>query len=209
MYKIYINDTPLMLINTKDVTNIPTNDDKNMLARYTGNYRMLLNYIDMLEKNTRFDSLTLFSENDDKLIDDFKRHFKIIEAAGGLVLNQKDEMLFIYRRGFWDLPKGKIDKGEDPPTAAVREVQEETGIQDVIITKTVGKTWHSYKTKKGKRILKKTYWYLMKTPETELTPQVEEDIEIATWIDASVFLASDKKAYKSIEEIVKTAIHES
>ena len=209
MYKIYINDTPLMLINTKDVTNAPANDDKNMIARYTGNYRMLLNYIDMLEKNTRFDTLTLFSENEDKLVADFKRHFKIIEAAGGLVLNQKDEMLFIYRRGFWDLPKGKIDKGEDPPTAAVREVQEETGIQAVAITQTAGETWHSYKTKKGKRILKKTYWYLMETSETKLTPQKEEDIEIAEWIDPVTFLASDRKAYRSIEEIVEQVVHEN
>lgn len=209
MYKIYINDTPLMLINTKDVTNGPANDDKNMVTRYTGNHRMLLNYIDMLEKNTRFDTLTLFSENDDKLVEDFKRHYKTIEAAGGLVLNQKGEMLFIYRRGFWDLPKGKIDKGETPPIAAIREVQEETGIQEVTITKTIGETWHTYKSKKGKRILKKTYWYLMDTSETKLTPQVEEDIEIAEWIDVSAFLASDRKAYNSIDEMIKKVLHKN
>ena len=203
MYKIYINDTPFILIDTKALPASPLNDEKNMLARYTGNHRMLPNYIDMLEKNTRFDSLTLFSGNYDKLVADFKRHYTIIEAAGGLVLNEENEMLFIYRRGSWDLPKGKIDEGEDPPTAAIREVQEETGIQNVKITQSVGETWHTYRTAKGKRILKKTYWYLMQTTDRELTPQTEEDIEIAEWINKDDFLASAKKAYNNIIEILR------
>jgi 8-oxo-dGTP pyrophosphatase MutT (NUDIX family) len=206
MYKIYINDTPLVLTDTQGVANVPPSDDKNMVARYPGNHRMLLNYIDMLEKTSRFDSVTLFHGDVEKLATDFKGHFKIIEAAGGLVLNQENKMLFIYRRDFWDLPKGKIDKGEDPPTAAVREVQEETGIENVVISQPAGETWHTYRSKKGKRILKRTYWYLMKTTDTALTPQVEEDIEIAEWIDAKAFLASDRVAYKSIEEIVNIGL---
>lgn len=203
MYKIYINDTPLILTDAAGIAKVPPANDQNMVARYPGNHRMLLNYIDMLEKTSRFDSVTLYHENFDKLLGDFKGHFKILEAAGGLVLNESNEMLFIYRRDFWDLPKGKIDEGEDPPTAAIREVQEETGIKNVSISKPVGETWHTYRTKKGKRILKRTHWFLMTTTDTDLTPQTEEDIEIAEWIEARAFLQSDRVAYKSINEIVE------
>jgi len=203
MYKIYINDTPLVLTDTDGFQNMPPADDKNMVARYPGNHRMLLNYIDMLEKTRRFDSLTLYHENYDKLVHDFQNHYKIIEAAGGLVQNPAGELLFIYRRGSWDLPKGKIDKGEDPPTAAIREVQEETGIKNVIILKPVGDTWHTYRSKKGKRILKRTHWFLMQTTDEELKPQQEEDIEIAVWLDTEKFFESDKVAYKSINDILR------
>ena len=203
MYKIYINDTPLVLMDAREVQNIPKADDKNMVARYPGSHRMLLNYIDMLEKTRRFDSVTLYHENYDKLVEDFKRHYKIIEAAGGLVLNAENKMLFIFRMDSWDLPKGKIEKGEDPPTAAVREVQEETGIGEIEITGSAGQTWHTYRSGKGNRILKCTHWYLMKTPEFDLTPQKEEDIEMAEWIDPTEFLHSDKIAYKSINDIIE------
>ncbi|KAA3623119.1 MAG: NUDIX hydrolase [Bacteroidetes bacterium] len=203
MYKIYVNDTPLVLTDAEGIQNTPPANDKNMVARYPGNHRMLLNYIDMLEKTRRFDSVTLYHENYDKLINDFKGHYKIIEAAGGLVQNQEGKLLLIFRRGTWDLPKGKIDKGEDPPTAAIREVQEETGISNVEIIKPAGETWHTYRTKKGKRILKKTYWFLMKTSDKSLVPQTEEDIEEAVWLGVQDFLNSDRTAYNSIDEIIK------
>ncbi len=205
MYKIYINDTPLVLTDADGIQNIPPADDKNMVARYPGNHRMLLNYIDMLEKTRRFDSLTLYHENYDKLVNDFQNHYKILEAAGGIVQNPAGELLFIYRMGSWDLPKGKIDEGEDPPTAAIREVQEETGIKNVAIIKPVGDTWHTYRSKKGKRILKRTHWFLMQTSDKELIPQEEEDIEIAIWLDIQKFFESDKVAYKSIDDILHQA----
>lgn len=208
MYKIYINDTPLVLTDADGIQNIPPADDKNMVARYPGNHRMLLNYIDMLEKTRRFDSLTLYHENYDKLVNDFQNHYKILEAAGGIVQNPAGELLFIYRMGSWDLPKGKIDEGEDPPTAAIREVQEETGIKNVAIIKPVGDTWHTYRSKKGKRILKRTHWFLMQTSDKELIPQEEEDIEIAIWLDIQKFFESDKVAYKSIDDILHQAFPE-
>ncbi len=203
MYKIYVNDTPLVLTDTEGIQNIPPADDKNMVARYPGNHRMLLNYIDMLEKTRRFDSVTLYHEHYDKLVNDFKGHYKLIEAAGGLVQNEEGKLLLIFRKGTWDLPKGKIDKGEDPPTAAIREVQEETGISNVEIISPVADTWHTYRTKKGKRILKRTYWFLMKTADEKLIPQTEEDIEEAVWLDIKEFLDSDRIAYNSIDELIR------
>ena len=124
MYKIYINGTPLFLANTEEAGGAPFADDKNIVTRYMGNPRLLLNFLDMLEKNTRFDSVTVFSDDVHRLFEDFAGHFKAVEAAGGLVYNDEGEVLLIFKRDHWDLPKGKIDKGESREAAAVREQQQ-------------------------------------------------------------------------------------
>jgi len=111
MYKIYINDTPLYLLDQKELVNWRKADDENMVARYPGQPKILLSYVDMLEKSSRFKTVSIYSENYIRLKDDFDNHFTLIEAAGGLVLNEKGQILFIFRRKSWDLPKGKIDPG--------------------------------------------------------------------------------------------------
>ena len=90
----------------------------------------------------------------EKLFQDFTAHYKILEAAGGMVLNANRELLVIYRRGSWDLPKGKIDPGETKEEAAVREIQEETGLQEVELGNLICSTYHTYKNKKRKPDIK-------------------------------------------------------
>ena len=108
----------------------------------------------------------------------------IIIAAGGLVQNSKGEFLLIYRRGFWDLPKGKLDAGELIPECAVREVQEETGIQTLELGPFICSTTHHYFDKwLNKDVVKHTHWYTMLSLENEtLVPQTEEDIEKIEWV---------------------------
>ena len=108
----------------------------------------------------------------------------IIIAAGGLVQNSKGEFLLIYRRGFWDLPKGKLDAGEFIPECAVREVQEETGIQTLELGPFICTTTHHYFDKwLNKDVVKHTHWYTMLSLENEaLVPQTEEDIEKIEWV---------------------------
>lgn len=200
---IYINETPLLL---KEADGMPKNsigDAQNIVARYAGKPKHLSGYIDMLEKTHRFQSITLYAEDYEKLVMDFFSLFKLIEAAGGLVLNPAGEILFIYRRGFWDLPKGKIDKGESPPEAAVREVREETGLKQLDLGPELKVTYHTYREKDGRRILKRTYWYEMKTEELELHPQAEEDIEEAVWMSLPAFLGTERLVYRSILEVLK------
>lgn len=131
-----------------------------------------------------------------------KSFFKIIEAAGGIV--QKDhQLLLIFRLLKWDLPKGKMEAGEQPATTAVREVEEECGLKTKIVKK-IGETWHTYELK-GKQILKCTHWYLMKsTSEQAPVPQAEEAIEQVKWIDkeeAEKLLKSN--SYASILDILE------
>ena len=108
----------------------------------------------------------------------------IIIAAGGLVQNSKGEILLIYRRGFWDLPKGKLDPGELIPECAVREVQEETGIQTLDLGPFICNTTHTYFDKwLNQDVEKHTHWYAMLSLENEtLVPQTEEDIEKIEWV---------------------------
>jgi 8-oxo-dGTP pyrophosphatase MutT (NUDIX family) len=108
----------------------------------------------------------------------------IIIAAGGLVRNSKDEILLIYRRGFWDLPKGKLDAGELIPECAVREVQEETGLKTIKLGPFICTTTHNYFDKwLNKDVEKHTHWYTMLSLANEtLVPQTEEDIEKIEWV---------------------------
>lgn len=112
----------------------------------------------------------------------FQENFKFVQAAGGVVLDEKDRLLAIRRLGKWDLPKGKVEKGEDLESAALREVQEECGIKDLSLLSFHSDTWHTYQ-HKGKHCLKHTAWYLMRSSSREtLVPQHEEDIEEVRWV---------------------------
>ena len=130
---------------------------------------------------------------------------KKIIAAGGLVLNEKDELLMIFRRGFWDLPKGKLDEGESIPECAVREVQEETGLKNITLQDAVGITYHEYE-EKGEPVLKETHWYKMLASDAEeLVPQAEEDILQIEWVAKDAIAKKLEKTYTNIVEIVSKA----
>ena len=113
-------------------------------------------------------------------------YFKVLYAAGGVIFHpQKQAYLFIYKRGFWDLPKGKIDAGEQPEIAAIRECNEETGISNLIIKENIGITNHIFE-QNNQMILKITQWYLMETSFSDnLKPQIEEGIEKVEWLSKS------------------------
>lgn len=207
MYKIYINETPLILATDDEVQKGAwKKGERILLARYPGKAKFLMNYIDMLEKSRRFDEVVLYSDNYDQLCRDFESHFTILEAAGGIVLNPEGQMLFIFRRGYWDLPKGKIDAGESREEAAAREVREETGLDQLEMGPLLATTHHTYRDGKGRRILKHTYWYRMESSGGRLVPQAEEDIEQAVWMPLKDFLAGNRPVYRSILEMLKKIV---
>lgn len=131
--------------------------------------------------------------------------YKFIEAAGGLV-QHNDTFLFIKRNGVWDIPKGKLDKGETPETAAVREIEEECGLVKPEIIKHLVNTWHTYE-HKGKMVLKKTYWYLLKAAETKmnLVPQTDEGITEVMFFRKSEFGKIKADTFLSIIEVIEAA----
>lgn len=154
-----------------------------------------------VKKLKKLRSLTLVTDKKQKLIDHLKDQFKIVKAAGGLVLKD-GKILMMYRLGVWDLPKGKLDKGEKVQAGALREVEEECNIQVEVIDK-LPKTWHSY-AYKGKKILKKTSWFVMNcTDDSLMKPQAEEFIEEVKWMTPEEALQVLPKAYTSIAFIVR------
>ncbi|MDR2907088.1 MAG: NUDIX domain-containing protein [Bacteroidales bacterium] len=112
-----------------------------------------------------------------------KTAIRTVKAGGGLVRNAKGEYLMIFRRGKWDLPKGKLDSGETITACAIREVNEETGVSGLKIVKKLPSTYHLFTNSNGEIILKKCYWFEMETlDEQPLQPQIEEDITEAVWL---------------------------
>ena len=129
---------------------------------------------------------------------------KTIVAAGGLVTNENQELMMIYRRGFWDLPKGKLDEGEQIEACAIREVQEETGAKNIQLSKLIGKTYHQYFDKwVNENVVKETWWYAMEVLGLqELVPQTVEDIEQIIWVKENELEGYLSKSYPTIVEII-------
>lgn len=127
----------------------------------------------------------------------FARDFRIIHAAGGIVRNEAHEILMIFRLGKWDFPKGKVEEGEQLAEAALREVQEETGLHDITLKEPLPSTFHTYELH-GEPILKETHWYAMQAPKQPLTPQTAEDISQAVWVPIEKVDANMQDSYPSL-----------
>ena len=128
-----------------------------------------------------------------------------IIAAGGLVTNPKGQILWIYRRGFWDLPKGKLDEGETIQTCALREVAEETGIKDIRLHELLIFTNHIYFDKYlNQEVVKRTYWFHMTIPTTQSgVPQITEDIEKIEWHSLATAIHCLAQTYPTIIEVIE------
>ena len=210
MYVIYINDRPLTLLSkdelrTCDPALLYKDVETHLTANYSGKPRTLLNYADMLEKGSpKVLSVAIVFGDLDRLWEDFRSKYKWVPAAGGIVRNvEQDKTLFIFRRGSWDLPTGKIDDDEDAPSAALREVEEETGVSDLTLGEQLPTTYHTYRNRKGKRVLKPTYWFRMTTGQEALVPETEEDIERADWRKIKDVLNSTEPLYQSLRNLLE------
>lgn len=159
----------------------------------------LLNNYNVSELN----SITLVAVDKKALEEKFKSLFKIVRAAGGVVFKE-DKMLLIFRRGKWDLPKGKLDDNESSRVAALREVEEETGVVATLENR-ICTTWHTY-TLNGNRILKKTKWYRMTCQnDANMVPQADEDIERLEWMDSKKAARALTNSFSSIRYVIESS----
>ncbi len=201
-YKIYINESPLILTQTADFDDESAFERSLIHAKYLGKPKMLMNYIEVLEKNKHHDGIIIQADDVEQLWRDFRSLYNYIKAGGGLVLNKFGKVLLIYRRGHWDLPKGKQDPGETLAETAVREVQEETGLKKIELLEKLGNGYHCYMMSK-QRTLKRTRWYLMSTTTPDkLVPQKAEGIQDAAWFDPKEIPTLNIPMYNNIRDVL-------
>lgn len=154
-------------------------------------------------------SVTILATDPDLAFERIKCEVKVVRAAGGVVANERGELLLIRLRGRWDLPKGHIDEGEDSLTAALREVKEESGIvASATESRPLATTWHAYNIY-GPWELKSTDWWAMRYASGEPKPQHEEGIGEVKWISSAELDECLKSSYPTINEVVERYFEKS
>jgi 8-oxo-dGTP pyrophosphatase MutT (NUDIX family) len=204
MHTVFVNDKPLRFVNEYSAEEWKGNSTSLFVAE---NNLSVEDVIHELEEKGNDAGIIYLSASPDVSWQLFLSYYTLSEAAGGLVMNDKGEYLLIFRRGKWDLPKGKLEYDETPEQAAVREVSEECGLELPEIIQPLEKTFHTY-SEKGKRVLKKTHWFSMKAVgSTELFPQIEEDITEARWMSKKEIQEKVlPDTYASLKELLEKSI---
>lgn len=153
-------------------------------------------------RKEEFHAGVIWNADLEKLKNSFFKQFTLIEAAGGIVQNPTKDLLFIFRLGKWDLPKGKLEKGENLEDCAMREVTEETGVKDLKLKKKIGESYHSYD-EFGKHFLKISHWYHLTCPaDQKLQGQASEHIAAVTWVPTKDIRKPLENTYPSIKDIL-------
>ena len=161
----------------------------------------IIRVLQLLKKN-KYKSVRLVGSNENELLESFLELLPNVIAGGGKVFNSKGHILFIYRNGKWDLPKGKAEANETIDQTALREVEEETGIRDLSICKPLEITYHIFK-RNNKILLKKTYWFEMYSSyEGDFKPQEKEGITKVKWIDPKKLKKVKKNIYANIDQLL-------
>jgi 8-oxo-dGTP pyrophosphatase MutT (NUDIX family) len=200
--KIYFNEKPLFLCDAVDEVLQPFvhHDDAIFIDELnTHTVKTMIHEMEQPEIHAG-----VFYHSDlEVLRKAFYKKFSLVLAAGGLVQNINSEILMIFRRGKWDLPKGKLDLGETLETCAVREVEEETGLQKVKLLSPLTVTYHTYH-EGARSILKESHWYSMKvTGEQKLVPQTNEGIQEIRWVKPQGLPQYYKEAFPSVVDVLK------
>jgi 8-oxo-dGTP pyrophosphatase MutT (NUDIX family) len=190
MYKVFVNDKPLFLTN--------------QVAKETDFQLFLLESVDIEQViikmfQNKIQKAYLYYPDEKAILKKVKEKIPVCKAGGGLVYNKDGDVLFIFRNGKWDLPKGGIEKGEEIEDTATREVEEETGVTDLVVSHKLQKTYHVFK-RNGKYKLKVTHWFEMRTDFVGTPqPQENEGIEKVAWLNPEQIKEALKNSYENIK----------
>lgn len=214
--KIFINDIPVYILSEKKINmnrayGLVVREFESIVPEVLVDDVLIMNasyeQVDSLlklmtdKKLKKVHSIFISARQKRDLINYLKEKFKVVQAAGGVV-EKEGKFLMIYRRKVWDIPKGKLDKGETIEECAVREVEEETGVK-VKIDKKIDSVWHTYTSKK-KYVLKKTYWYAMHcVSDKKMAPQKDEGIKKVEWMDMEEVRKALHGSYRSIRYVMQ------
>ncbi|WP_299115272.1 NUDIX domain-containing protein [uncultured Winogradskyella sp.] len=193
MYTIYVGDKPIVL-----TTKIEKETNFKSYLLKSVNIGKVIKTLN----NTDLKAVHLIHNNPDKLLKHFLKLLPNVIAGGGKAYNRNDEVLFIYRNDKWDLPKGKAEQKESIEETAIREVEEETGVKGLKITKPLPTTYHIFK-RNGKHKIKITYWFEMQTDfEGKLLPETSEGITKVEWLDKKASQKALENSYANIRVLV-------
>lgn len=196
MYKVFIQNKPLFFISHKEMQNVEGVFLREGLA--LSDKQQINN---LLKFTNRFTPIYILCENPAETMELYFQDYVKIEAAGGIV-QRKSKYLFIKRNGFWDLPKGKMEKNESPRECAIREIEEECGIENLSIDKDLLITYHTYDYQ-GLPTLKKTYWFTLNyLGPKKGVPQIEEGITKISWKKLDKFDGVRKNTFQSIIDVL-------
>ena len=204
LQKVYYSDKPLVLTTDREQY---IND--NPAAANYGFFEgaSLRNYNQALQHLERpgINGVIIEDISGDALLDQLNAMYRTIDAGGGVTYNEDGAILMIYRRGKWDLPKGKLDDGERIDECALREVSEETGLQNITLGDKICDTYHIYG-QDGEQLLKHTAWYKMTGSSAQkLKPQKEENIIEARWVKEADIAPLAARSYEAIREVMHAA----
>lgn len=190
MYKVFVNEAQLILTNKlSDISN-----NKYFLL----NEKSINEAIESLSKK-KLSVAYIYHPNNEEILKKFTKKIPLVVAAGGVVTNKEGKVLFIYRNDKWDLPKGKLDKGESLEQCAIREVEEETGVKGLKIENILKTTYHVFK-RNGNFKLKEVHWFAMKTSyKGELIGQLDEGIEKVKWKGPKKIAKALENSYYNIK----------
>jgi 8-oxo-dGTP pyrophosphatase MutT (NUDIX family) len=198
MYKIFINDIPIYLSDKK-----AKNKKKKPCIKYK-NDEEIYQILQQIEDDEPIKRVTIYGKNLAKVTARFFSKFKTIEAAGGLVTNKIGDILMIYKRGKWDLPKGKIEPEESREKAALREISEETNLHNLEILDPLPTTFHIFSNKPKQRVLKIVHWFKVRSEDKKQpVPCSKEKIEKAEWVSTEKMDRKLKKTYPSILDVIE------
>lgn len=199
--KIYFDNKPLFLCDNVDDYLQPYvhHDDAVFIDELNGHtVKSMIHEM----QNPAIHAGVFFHENLEDLKTSFFKKYQLVRAAGGFVQNEKNEVLMMFRRGKWDLPKGKLDKKESTEQAAVRETEEETGLNNLILLLPIITTYHTYK-EGTKSIIKETIWYKMRAPgDQQLIPQTSEQITELSWVAQHNLDKYKVQSYPSVIDVL-------
>jgi len=190
MYKVFVNDKPLFLTNE-----IVKETDFQLFLLESADIKQVIIKI----FQNKIQKAYLYHPDEKEIMKTLKTKIPVQKAGGGLVYNAKNEVLFILRNGKWDLPKGGIEKNEAIEETAMREVEEETGVGNLVVTKKLQKTYHIFK-RNGRFKLKITHWFEMRSTFTGIPEgQAEEGIEKVAWLNPAEIQEALKNSYENIK----------
>ena len=190
MYKVFVNDKPLFLTNE-----IFKETDFQLFLLESADIKKIITKI----FQNKIPKAYLYHPDEKEILKTLKSKMPVQKGGGGLVYNPNNEVLFIFRHGKWDLPKGGVERGEEIEQTALREVEEETGVSNLVITNKLQKTYHIFK-RNGRYKLKITHWFEMRTDFSgTLNGQLEEGIEKVAWLNPEEIKAALENSYENIK----------